>query len=75
MTLSVAVLRERAMGERRVALDPANAGRLAAKGVNVLIEKGAGDAAGFEDAQYGTAEVIADQRFASTSQRPPVKGR
>jgi NAD(P) transhydrogenase subunit alpha len=61
MTLSVAVLRERAMGERRVALDPANAGRLAAKGVNVLIEKGAGDAAGFEDAQYGTAEVIADR--------------
>ncbi|HKJ18928.1 MAG TPA: NAD(P) transhydrogenase subunit alpha [Xanthomonadales bacterium] len=58
MTLSVAVLREQAQGERRVALDPANAGRLAAKGINVLVEKGAGNAAGFEDAQYESAEIM-----------------
>jgi NAD(P) transhydrogenase subunit alpha len=62
MTLSVAVLKERAEGERRVALDPANAGRLAGKGIEVLIEQGAGDAAGFEDAQYDSAEVVADRQ-------------
>ncbi len=61
MTLSVAVLREQAEGERRVALDPANAGRLAAKGVNVLVEKGAGDAAGFEDGQYESAQIVEDR--------------
>lgn len=60
MTLSVAVLKERAAGERRVALDPANASRLAAKGVRVLIEKGAGKAAGFKNSQYKDAEIVAD---------------
>ena len=58
MTLSVAVLRERAEGERRVALDPANAGRLASKGVDVLVESGAGDAAGFKDSQYENARIV-----------------
>jgi len=61
MTLSVAVLRERAEGERRVALDPGGAGKLAGKGVNVLVEKGAGEAAGFEDGQYESAEIVADR--------------
>lgn len=61
MTLSVAVLRERAEGERRVALDPANAKRLAGKGVEVLVEQGAGQAAGFEDAQFESAEIVADR--------------
>jgi len=61
MTLSVAVLRERAEGERRVALDPGGAGKLAGKGVDVLVEKGAGEAAGFEDGQYESAEIVADR--------------
>ncbi len=61
MTVSVAVLREQAEGERRVALDPANASRLAAKGIKVLVEQGAGDAAGFQDNQYEGAEIVADR--------------
>ncbi len=60
MTLSVAVLRERAEGERRVALDPLSAEKLAGKGVTVLVEKGAGEAAGFEDDQYASCRVIDD---------------
>ena len=60
MTLSVAVLKERAEGERRVALDPANAGRLASRGINVLVESGAGDAAGFKDSQYENTSIISD---------------
>jgi NAD(P) transhydrogenase subunit alpha len=60
MSLSVAVLKEQAEGERRVALDPANANRLAAKGIRVLIQKGAGEAAGFSDSQYTDAELMSD---------------
>lgn len=60
MTLTVAVLTEHAEGERRVALDPVNAGKLAARGFRVLIQKGAGDAAGFADSQYAGAELRDD---------------
>jgi H+-translocating NAD(P) transhydrogenase subunit alpha len=60
MPLTVAVLTEQAQGERRVALDPANAKKLVAKGFRVLLQKGAGDAAGFPDAQYAGCELTAD---------------
>jgi len=60
MTLTVAVLTEQAEGERRVALDPANAKKLLARGFRVLVQKGAGQAAGFNDAQYGDAEILDD---------------
>jgi len=60
MSLTVAVLKEQADGERRVALDPANAKRLASKGFRVLIQKGAGEAAGFPDEQYLDAEKLDD---------------
>ena len=61
MSLCVAVLKEQAEGERRVALDPVNAGKLAKRGLRVLIQRGAGDAAGFSDAQYADAELIDDE--------------
>ena len=60
MPLTVAVLKEQADGERRVALDPANARKLVAKNVRVLVEKGAGESAGFIDAQYEGAELMED---------------
>jgi NAD(P) transhydrogenase subunit alpha len=60
MPLTVAVLTEQAEGERRVALDPANAKKLVAKGFRVLLQKGAGDAAGFPDALYAGCELTAD---------------
>jgi len=60
MTLTVAVLTEQAEGERRVALDPANAKKLLGRGIRVLVQKGAGKAAGFDDAQYGDAELLDD---------------
>jgi NAD(P) transhydrogenase subunit alpha len=55
------VLKERAEGERRVALDPVAAGKLADKGFEVLVEIGSGDAAGFEDGQFDKAEIVADR--------------
>jgi H+-translocating NAD(P) transhydrogenase subunit alpha len=60
MTLTVAVLKEQAEGERRVALDPANARKLTARGFRVLVQKGAGQAAGFTDQQYGEVELLDD---------------
>jgi len=60
MPLTVAVLTEQAEGERRVALDPANAKKLVAKGFRVLVQKDAGDAAGFPDALYAGCELNGD---------------
>jgi NAD(P) transhydrogenase subunit alpha len=58
----VAVCRERADGERRVALTPDEVARLLATGARVRIERGAGIAAGFPDESYALAgaELAAD---------------
>jgi H+-translocating NAD(P) transhydrogenase subunit alpha len=58
----VAVCRERADGERRVALTPDEVARLLPIGARVRIERGAGTAAGFPDESYALAgaELAAD---------------
>lgn len=56
---NIAIIRERAEGERRTALTPEICRKLAAKGVHVVVEAGAGLAAGFTDADYAGAEVLA----------------
>jgi NAD(P) transhydrogenase subunit alpha len=58
----VAVCRERADGERRVALTPDEVTRLGAVGLRVRFERGAGDAAGFADESYALAgaELVPD---------------
>src|SRR5262249_38322630 len=48
-----AILKETAPGERRVAMVPPALAALAKAGLEVVIESGAGDAAGFPDALYG----------------------
>jgi len=50
-------VRETAPGERRVALVPETAGKLAAAGFELVVEPGAGDAASFDDAAYAAAGV------------------
>jgi len=50
--MRVAVPRETAPGERRVALVPDVVQRLAAGGFEIAVEPGAGEAAGFADAAY-----------------------
>jgi NAD(P) transhydrogenase subunit alpha len=57
----VAVPKETGAGERRVALVPDSARRLVAAGFALALERGAGDAAGFSDAEYEAAgaEVLA----------------
>jgi NAD(P) transhydrogenase subunit alpha len=56
MPITVAALRETAAGERRVAITPETARKLHAKGVRILLEHGAGAAAGFPDASYAEVE-------------------
>jgi NAD(P) transhydrogenase subunit alpha len=53
--VNVAVVKETAPGERRVALVPDSVHRLARIGLEVLVEQGAGDAAFFPDHTYAEA--------------------
>jgi H+-translocating NAD(P) transhydrogenase subunit alpha len=53
--MKVAVVKESAPGERRVALVPETVPRLTAAGLEVLVEQGAGDAAWFPDSAYAGA--------------------
>ena len=58
MPVRVAVPKEVATGEKRVALVPDVAKRLSKLGVEVMIEKGMGESAFFSDAAYGDAVRI-----------------
>src|SRR3954469_19911301 len=53
--MRVAVPREAAAGEGRVALVPETVGRLTADGFEVAVERGAGAAAGYSDESYAEA--------------------
>ncbi len=53
--MKIAVVRERADGETRVAATPETVGKLIALGASVTIEAGAGTKARFPDADYATA--------------------
>ena len=64
--MRIGVSRETAAGERRVALVPDAAARLAGEGVEVLVEAGAGAQASFPDPAYadaGARVVEADQLY------------
>jgi H+-translocating NAD(P) transhydrogenase subunit alpha len=53
--MRIGVAKETAPGERRVALVPDMVSRLTGSGFDVLVEKGAGEAASFPDAAYSEA--------------------
>lgn len=53
--MKLGIPRERREGERRVAATPASVKQLVALGVDVLVEAGAGDAAGHADTAYNQA--------------------
>ena len=57
MPVTIGVLKETVRGENRVAIVPEVATRLAGTGAGVLIERGAGAAARFPDAQYKDATL------------------
>ncbi|HEX5124684.1 MAG TPA: NAD(P)(+) transhydrogenase (Re/Si-specific) subunit alpha, partial [Rhodanobacteraceae bacterium] len=57
MPAAVAVVRETAAGERRVAVTPEVAKKLKARGADVVLERGAGESAYFPDAAYAGCET------------------
>ena len=66
-TVTVGAVRERAPGERRVALVPEAVTLLRRAGIDVLVETGAGSGAWFTDADYtevGAEVVTADELYA-----------
>lgn len=58
MPINVVALRERSAGERRVAITPEVARKLARAGVVVLLEPEAGEAAGFPDQAYADVNWV-----------------
>jgi NAD(P) transhydrogenase subunit alpha len=58
MPVVIGALREIAPSETRVALVPEVAGKLAALGARVLMERGAGSAAQFPDTAYSKVELV-----------------
>lgn len=56
--MKVAVVKEDAPGERRVALVPETVAKLRAAGAEVLVESGAGQAAWFPDSTYAEAGAV-----------------
>jgi NAD(P) transhydrogenase subunit alpha len=62
MPVRMAVPKELVPGERRVALDPTMAERFTKLGVEILIERGAGNSAFFIDAAYQNCRLIDDTK-------------
>ena len=80
MPVTIGALRERAPGETRVSIVPEVAGKLAAAGARVLIERGAGTSAQFPDALYQKVEwadsadaVLAQSDILLTVQPPTLE--
>lgn len=63
--MRIAVLREPAAAERRVALVPESVTRLLKAGHQIRVEAGAGASAGFEDSAYGAAGASVGDRAAA----------
>ena len=64
--MKIGVAKERAPNERRVALVPETLAKLTGAGAEVLVERGAGDAAAFPDSAYeaaGAKIVAQDELF------------
>jgi NAD(P) transhydrogenase subunit alpha len=79
--MKIAIVRERADGETRVAATPETVTKLIALGATVSIERGAGALARFPDADYekagatlgSAAEVVKDADILLTVRRPQVE--
>ncbi len=59
--MKLGVPKETYPGERRVAIVPAVVAPLKKLGIDVVVERGAGDAAGFPDSAYGDQVTFADR--------------
>lgn len=60
MAVTVALVKETVPGERRVALDPGAVAKLIDRGIRVVAERGAGQAARYPDENYESVELVDD---------------
>lgn len=67
MGIKIGVVKEHAPGERRVALVPEMAKKLVAKGAEIILESGAGAAAGFLDEAYGASKIVKSSKAVATA--------
>jgi NAD(P) transhydrogenase subunit alpha len=58
--MRIAVVRETASGERRVALVPESCRKLIQAGYEIVVESAAGESAGFPDAEYSEAGALVE---------------
>ena len=72
MALVVGVVKETMLGERRVALTPRVAEGLSKAGVQILVERGAGEAAGYPDADFAARGARLESRDAVLEQAAVV---
>jgi H+-translocating NAD(P) transhydrogenase subunit alpha len=72
--MKVGLVKERAPNERRVALTPDALKPLLGAGVEVLVEKGAGDGAAIPDQAYTDAGAKVVSRDDVYAQRPAADG-
>ncbi|WP_308814909.1 Re/Si-specific NAD(P)(+) transhydrogenase subunit alpha [Sphingomonas sp. GV3] len=72
--MKIAVLRERADGERRVAATPETVRKFGALGAEVAVESGAGSAASYDDAGYAEAGARIGDRGATLAGADIVLG-
>ena len=73
MALRIAVLKERAAGERRVAITPETVKKFAGLGAQLAVESGAGSSASISDADY--TEAGASGYFIPACVNPDLIGR
>ena len=72
--MKIAVLREQADGENRVSATLETVKKFIALGAEVAVERGAGIAAGVEDAAYGVAGGTLDERSATLTDADIILG-
>ena len=74
MPVVIGALKEVAPDESRVALVPEVAGKFAALGARLMIERGAGEAAQFPDSAFKNTELFADCTSAAAGGRRAAQG-
>ena len=62
MTINISILKETKEGEKRVAMVPSVAPRLARLGATLSLQSGAGETATFADSAYAGATTVADPK-------------
>jgi alanine dehydrogenase len=63
--LIIAIPKEKAQGERRVALIPPDVEKLTRRGLEVVVERGAGEASGWDDDAYEAVAAKTQPRSAT----------